>query len=431
MRAQYEIESAEWYLEEAKLCCTKFILVHHDENLKIFIWINGEKVFDVHRKDSNISETISKLLKVKILQKWMQNCSFECNGLEFNVSLIAAAVNKPCRIRFVSIQGRHIERDINARVKQITSVKSDDKSFIWVLKINTSNQLLMNEDTISRLIDLSLENFSEHPDENCPTNIDVCSQSEIQGIGEPTKHSFCEFSKLRSTNSPSKIAAVRPKDIQDIVSQKNGPKQTAIPNTMEYPPPQPRSLSKINIKKWRIIAQVDQKFIVCRLDHEIFLIDQHAADERCRLEHTLASFFVNDPISSRLEEDVVIDNLTEDENRKLQFLNDNLSRFGFKFIFDDGGNKKCSLTHVNMLFAQRFKFRRELLYQMLIEHLGLSKKRSNITQPAQIEYDQYWRHNFTTLPRVLFELSCSIACRSKNCLFPFFFFFFFFYKPIF
>lgn len=51
--------------------------------------------------------------------------------------------------------------------------------------------------------------------------------------------------------------------------------------------PWPYQLTKADLARAEVIDQVDRKFILLRLDTLLLLIDQHAADERVRLEKML------------------------------------------------------------------------------------------------------------------------------------------------
>lgn len=44
------------------------------------------------------------------------------------------------------------------------------------------------------------------------------------------------------------------------------------------------TLSKEDLKNMQVISQVDYKFILTKLNHQLFLFDQHAVDERVQLE---------------------------------------------------------------------------------------------------------------------------------------------------
>lgn len=49
-----------------------------------------------------------------------------------------------------------------------------------------------------------------------------------------------------------------------------------------------RKLSQHDFKRMEIIGQFNRGFILCYLDEDLFVIDQHAADERCNFDHLLA-----------------------------------------------------------------------------------------------------------------------------------------------
>ncbi|KAL2265776.1 hypothetical protein VTJ83DRAFT_6876 [Remersonia thermophila] len=92
------------------------------------------------------------------------------------------------------------------------------------------------------------------------------------------------------------------------------------PTCCARPPPSgtapaalPGRISKPALRAAQVLGQVDRKFVLAKVaarpaaaaaaaapaaDHLLVLIDQHAADERCRVEALLASYFVPGPSSS-------------------------------------------------------------------------------------------------------------------------------------
>ncbi|KAL2160790.1 hypothetical protein VTH06DRAFT_987 [Thermothelomyces fergusii] len=63
-------------------------------------------------------------------------------------------------------------------------------------------------------------------------------------------------------------------------------------------------ITKASLREAEVVAQVDRKFILARVssanpgpepDHMLILIDQHAADERCKVERLLQAHFIPDP----------------------------------------------------------------------------------------------------------------------------------------
>jgi len=46
----------------------------------------------------------------------------------------------------------------------------------------------------------------------------------------------------------------------------------------------PTTIDKDMIKSCEIISQVDNKVIIIKMNNSLFAVDQHAADERCKLE---------------------------------------------------------------------------------------------------------------------------------------------------
>jgi DNA mismatch repair ATPase MutL len=62
---------------------------------------------------------------------------------------------------------------------------------------------------------------------------------------------------------------------------------TASHSTHSYGLHAPKKIQRQDLDSAKVLAQVDQKWIVCLLDRTLLLVDQHAADERVRLETML------------------------------------------------------------------------------------------------------------------------------------------------
>lgn len=152
-----------------------------------------------------------------------------------------------------------------------------------------------------------------------------------------------------------------------------------------------KKITSQDLQSIKVIKQVKERFILARLETngEVIMFDQHAADERARLEHLLA---VVDLTSVDMDKVVAVPFLHR--------LASNLAQFGFTIESADDGNTKVVAIP-------------ELLEGITDEQL---KKALSDHLQALLLHDKPWilhdRFHYQSYPEVVLQTAYSVACKS-------------------
>lgn len=114
----------------------------------------------------------------------------------------------------------------------------------------------------------------------------------------------------------------------------------SVPKQITAPPPV--SLSKSDLNEFVVIGQVDQKFIACRQGSHLVLMDQHACDERIRLE-TFLRLYLAPPSATAYHTFKVFD-MDGVQRRLLRVYTAQMKYFGFDYWIDSNG-----IVNVNLI----------------------------------------------------------------------------------
>lgn len=209
-------------------------------------------------------------------------------------------------------------------------------------------------------------------------------------------------------------------------------------------------LSKSALATATVIAQVDEKFILVKLPLEadgsdairleastLVLVDQHAADERCRLEDLMASYFSSsdgEPITAILEklDTPITIEISASEARLLARRQHYLASWGISFeivnievedIMDTSTTPKppksaiIRVTAISPAILARCKSEANLLVGLLRSEAW---KEGSTAPPSssQCVGEPMNGHlpNFQACPRGILELLQSRSCRSRYCV---------------
>ncbi|KAM3072553.1 DNA mismatch repair protein [Clarireedia jacksonii] len=187
------------------------------------------------------------------------------------------------------------------------------------------------------------------------------------------------------------------------------------------------SISKEALRNAEIISQVDKKFILAKIPTRfstddstnslLVIIDQHAADERIRIESLLAEF-LNYPLSapasvlssvntSLLEKPLSFDISSKDaelfRSEKFHF-----SYWGL--IYSQPTQTRLTITHLPPLISARLIANPKLLIHIL--RTEIYSYREHPTHHPPVSSASTWVDRVTHLPRGMLELLNSRACRS-------------------
>ncbi|RAH84101.1 hypothetical protein BO86DRAFT_333896 [Aspergillus japonicus CBS 114.51] len=202
-------------------------------------------------------------------------------------------------------------------------------------------------------------------------------------------------------------------------------------------------LRKHDLRKSQIIAQVDRKFILAAIgpsapnpNKTLVLIDQHAADERCRVEALLASFLPTEPTdtppSVRLDNAIVIE-IPPAETSVFKRYRQFYSHWGVEYSIQQRPRDTKPFVFVHALpalIAERCRTEPELVTQLVRGEIwhreesgglgfpkGLSRGESRPstrqgTHDGATASDSGWFGRLDTCPRGIIDLLNSRACRT-------------------
>ena len=207
-----------------------------------------------------------------------------------------------------------------------------------------------------------------------------------------------------STNKISRLLPRHISHVKEAVAGRHGSRDVVFPLAEAVPPSmaglstvQVDRVSKETMYSLEFIAQVDNKFLLCRSSSEaaLFLLDQHAADERCRLEHLLAELGASpnptqlpDPYHMAIPDSLVSSLFTQA---------DYLASWGCKFEYVTYNTLR--VTHLPEVCVNRLSNQPKFIEQLIYEAVAPDRSYTD------------------GCPRVLFDLLCSKACRGKLVLF--------------
>ncbi|CAM1510530.1 Fc.00g008650.m01.CDS01 [Cosmosporella sp. VM-42] len=192
-------------------------------------------------------------------------------------------------------------------------------------------------------------------------------------------------------------------------------------------------VSKKALAHATVISQVDRKFILVKLPLEnvnsedsctgkgstLIMLDQHAVDERCRLEDLMAGYFANDATSGglnaiveSLKRPLVFDVLTK-ESDLLEQYHDHFAAWGV--LYQPKSQKgKVVVTDLPPSILERCCREPRLLIEMLRREIWriVDEGRPTRKGSSNAESDKPWITNFHGCPQGILEMLYSRSCRS-------------------
>ncbi|KAK4151988.1 hypothetical protein C8A00DRAFT_44899 [Chaetomidium leptoderma] len=200
-------------------------------------------------------------------------------------------------------------------------------------------------------------------------------------------------------------------------------------------------ISKTSLQKAETVAQVDQKFILAKVamgfpanstsrvaepERILILIDQHAADERCKVESLLKTYFVVDPAGNGelvaqiqgLDKPLRFDVSRQDEELLVRFKG-HFKHWGvvYDVLHDQATPKQGMTVEVQMLpvaIMERCRLEPRLLIELLRKEIWKlhDTGSSGTTRPLHCGTDEDWVTRFHDCPEGILDLINSRACRS-------------------
>ncbi|RSL47870.1 hypothetical protein CEP54_013193 [Fusarium duplospermum] len=181
-----------------------------------------------------------------------------------------------------------------------------------------------------------------------------------------------------------------------------------------------------------VISQVDRKFILVKLplkdaapgkqSSALVMLDQHAVDERCRLEDLMADYFIWDestkqilPATEALERPLVFE-VPLEEYSLLDQHRDRFATWGIVYQTPTPRSSKPRKVVVTALppsIMERCRLEPRLLIELLRTEVWRSVDEGiPLSQPPNSDRDKSWVSRFHGCPRGILEMLHSRACRS-------------------
>ncbi|KAI8089752.1 uncharacterized protein BX664DRAFT_140852 [Halteromyces radiatus] len=113
--------------------------------------------------------------------------------------------------------------------------------------------------------------------------------TELPSLSLPLLSSTSSTSSASSISSASSTALISSTSSTSSLSSSSTFTSPYSINNSSYGFQTPQKLQREDLQSAKVLAQVDTKWIVCLLDRILLLVDQHAADERIKLESMLNS----------------------------------------------------------------------------------------------------------------------------------------------
>jgi DNA mismatch repair protein MLH3 len=216
-------------------------------------------------------------------------------------------------------------------------------------------------------------------------------------------------------------------------------------------------LTKSGLRKAKVIAQVDKKFILVTMIAEekerneesamLVIIDQHAADERCRVEDLFADLCMpasNDEVSSSMGQTpessiktatlpkALLFRISEREGHLLVLHAATFARWGILYDIkspcDAQGMKDLVVRALPPVIAERSRLEPKLFIDLIrtelwniaddVSHFKSHTSAETLTHPSPTahsetgEKERQWLDNMHTFPQGIIDMINSRACRS-------------------
>lgn len=194
-------------------------------------------------------------------------------------------------------------------------------------------------------------------------------------------------------------------------------------------------ISRQALTEATVISQVDRKFILVKLplkdaapgkqSSALVMLDQHAVDERCRLEDLMADYFVRDestkqvlPATEPLERPLVFE-IPLQEHSLLDQNRDRFAAWGIVYQTPTPKSlsqpRKVIVTALPPSIMERCRLEPRLLIDLLRTEVWRSVDEGvPLSQPPDSDRNKSWVSRFHGCPRGILEMLHSRACRSKH-----------------
>ncbi|KAM0428625.1 hypothetical protein ACHAPT_006988 [Fusarium lateritium] len=197
-------------------------------------------------------------------------------------------------------------------------------------------------------------------------------------------------------------------------------------------------ISRQALAEATVISQVDRKFILVKLplndstpkdpapgkqSSALIMLDQHAVDERCRLEDLMAGYFVQNESTNQilaatelLERPLAFE-VPREEHSLLDQHRDRFAAWGITYQTPSPRSpsqpRKVVITALPPSIMERCRLEPRLLIELLRTEVWRSVDNGTpLSKPSDSDRDRSWVSRFHGCPRGILEMLHSRACRS-------------------
>lgn len=328
------------------------------------------------------------------------------------------------------------DRDQISIANTTHTLHSDEAAYLWTdpatgieHKINARNGFIVPHMNVSSTnSSIAVNAASSHRPTTTPAEVTISERIR----GRPAKKSPAEL--ITSLRQNKLIHSFRPieAEIPSVVPDKLNDTATAQQSygcarshrtTSEYfsvpANTQSHSLSKTNLESARVISQVDQKFILVQIqptdssDPLLVLIDQHAADERVKVEDLYSQLRSGE--TTTLVKPIIF----EVPRKEIELFARHQARFMqwqvvYRVKHTSPGTDPTKQIVVNALpslISERCRLDPKLLIDLLRREVHCALPTSS-SSPNGSSSNSNWIHRIPHCPAGLVEMVNSRACRS-------------------
>ncbi|KAF7583123.1 MutL C terminal dimerization domain family protein [Clavispora lusitaniae] len=166
-------------------------------------------------------------------------------------------------------------------------------------------------------------------------------------------------------------------------------------------------VSQQDIGTLKVVNQVSKQFILAKSGSSLFILDQHACDERVQVEQFFREYItaMSDPscdLRIRCDETMAF-SLAKEEQTSFVRYEDVFRNFGISYVL---GNRKCTVTHLPRALSHETQPQR--LKLLLLQHISEMEEGEK-----QVTMTGNWVQDVSNIPSAISESLISSACRQS------------------
>jgi DNA mismatch repair protein MLH3 len=167
-----------------------------------------------------------------------------------------------------------------------------------------------------------------------------------------------------------------------------------------------QKITAADLGRARVLSQVNQKFILAMVDSSLFLVDQHAADERVKVERLLQQLCEAEPIA--LVQPLILLSNSAEIDRLIEY-RPLFASWDIEYSRRQGSADTINVTHLPAMIAERCRQQPKVLFDLLRREIWANETGA----PTSAAHTRLpWLRRTARCPAGLMELVNSRACRS-------------------